>query len=141
VPELGAIHARVPAGEIRYQSAQSVHGPKQWADSPRPRKSTPSPFVLVPLPGRTRGHACVAVDTGSRRVLHGGDALSNHGMLDGHSRVSAALRTMETFVAYDLKTVRDNHARLADLYWCADPNLAMINAHDPTLYEKMRAEA
>jgi hypothetical protein len=48
---------------------------------------------------------------------------------------------MESLVAWDLKRVRDNHARLAELYRHADPDLAIFSAHDPILYERVRAEA
>ncbi|MER6617520.1 hypothetical protein [Streptomyces xantholiticus] len=44
---------------------------------------------------------------------------------------------METLVAFDLKKVRGNHARIAELYRRADPDLAIICANDPALYEKM----
>ncbi|XES00238.1 hypothetical protein HEP87_58905 [Streptomyces sp. S1D4-11] len=48
---------------------------------------------------------------------------------------------METVVGFDLKKVRDNHARLAELYRQADPDLTIISAHDPFLYEKARTSA
>jgi hypothetical protein len=44
---------------------------------------------------------------------------------------------METLVAFDLNKVRDNNARIAELYRRAEPDLAIICAHDPALYEKM----
>ena len=46
---------------------------------------------------------------------------------------------METLIAFDRKMVRDNHARLAELYRRADPDLFIICAHDATLYERARA--
>ncbi|WP_222110042.1 hypothetical protein [Streptomyces cupreus] len=48
---------------------------------------------------------------------------------------------MEALVAFDLKRVSDNHARLAELYRRADPDLAISCAHDSALYEKMCAQA
>lgn len=39
----------------------------------------------------------------------------------------------ELMVAFDLKAVRDNHARLAELYARRDPNLLIVSAHDPKL--------
>jgi hypothetical protein len=44
-------------------------------------------------------------------------------------------------VAFDRKTVRDNHARLAELYRRAEPDLLMVSAHDPTLYARARESA
>ena len=87
-------------------------------------------IVLISLPGHTRGHACVAVDAGHRWVLHGGDSFFHHGTLDGHSHVPRALAAMETLIAFDRKMVRDNHARLAELYRRADPDLFIVCSHD-----------
>lgn len=97
------------------------------SDSPTPR------IILVSLPGHTCGHACVAVDAG--------DAFCHHGTLDGRTPVSAALRTMETLVAFDLSRGRCNHARLAELHRREDPGLAVFSAHGPTLYDRVRADA
>jgi hypothetical protein len=48
---------------------------------------------------------------------------------------------MESVVAWDLKKVRQNHARLAELYQRQDPDLFIVNAHDPTLYQRARDTA
>src|SRR5262249_11030241 len=102
-------------------------------------KSAPG-IVLISLPGHTRGHAAVAVDTGDRWLLHAGDAFYHRGTLDGHSRMPAILRAGEALVAHDLKKVRDNHARLAELHRRADPALSIICSHDPALYESTRTD-
>jgi len=44
-------------------------------------------------------------------------------------------------VAFDRKTVLANHARLAELYQRRDPDLLIVCAHDPTLYERAKATA
>jgi hypothetical protein len=36
-------------------------------------------------------------------------------------------------IAFDRKRVRDNHARLAELYARKEPDLFIVSAHDPTL--------
>jgi hypothetical protein len=41
----------------------------------------------------------------------------------------------EPLIAFDRNLVRDNHARLAELYRRADPDLLIMSAHDPTLCE------
>jgi len=90
-------------------------------------------IVLVSLPGHTRGHACVAVDAAHRWVLHCGDAFYYRGTLDGHSTVPRALKLSESMSAFDLKRVRDNHARLAELYARRELDLFIVSAHDPIL--------
>ncbi|MFJ6897461.1 MBL fold metallo-hydrolase [Streptomyces hokutonensis] len=148
----GAVHAPSLRERIRYSSAQWAHGPQLVEHQPdgemwrgfaaaRELDMIAPGIVLIALPGHTRGHAAVAVDAGSRWILHAGDAFYHYGTLDGRSPVPGSLRGMEAVIAYDGKKVRDNHARLAELYRQADPNLTIVNAHDPVLYEKARASA
>ncbi|MFJ1706339.1 hypothetical protein [Kitasatospora sp. NPDC088346] len=79
-----------------------------------------------------------AVDAGDRRIPHAGDAFHHAGTLDGRSVGPVFLAGMEVLVAYDRRKVRDNHARLAELHRRADPDLLIVNAHDPDLYERAR---
>ncbi|MFE3601455.1 MBL fold metallo-hydrolase [Streptomyces sp. NPDC059142] len=148
---LGSMGAPSRRERMRYRPAQWAHGPRIVEHGPggeswrgfaaaRELDAVAPGIVLVPLPGHTRGHACVAVDTGTRWLLHAGDAFYHRGTLDGRTRVPAALRTMETVIAWDRKRVGENHARLAELYRAGDPGLAVFSAHDPVLYEKVRAE-
>ncbi|GAC56276.1 hypothetical protein GOHSU_04_01450 [Gordonia hirsuta DSM 44140 = NBRC 16056] len=89
-------------------------------------------IVLLALPGHSRGHAAVAVDAGTHWVLHVGDSFYHHGQLDG-GKAPLALTAMERVIAYDWPKVRENHARLAELWRAADPDLLLVNAHDPQL--------
>ena len=147
----GAIRSPSPRERMRYRPAQWAHHPKIVEHTPagdpwrgfaaaEQLDTIAAGIVLISLPGHTRGHAAVAVDTVNRWLLHAGDAFYHHGTLDGHSRVPAVLRAGETLVAFDLKKVRDNHARLAELYRRADSALAIICSHDPALYESMRSD-
>jgi len=148
---LGAIWAPSRREKIRYRSGQWAHKPNIVEHDPRGEKwrgfaaakelTEISPgIVLVSLPGHSRGHACVAVDAGHRWVLHAGDAFYHYGTLEGSS-VPRGLTAMETMVAYDRKRVLDNHARLTELYRRQDPDLLIVCAHDPTLFERARATA
>jgi hypothetical protein len=74
-------------------------------------------------------------------ILHCGAAFYHYGTLDGLSRVPRALMAMESVVAWDLKKVRDNHSRPAELYQRQDPDLFIVNAQDPTLYQRARDTA
>ncbi|MEV5900616.1 MBL fold metallo-hydrolase [Streptomyces sp. NPDC052127] len=148
----GAVHAPSRRERIRFQRSQWAHGPNLVEHHPdgdvwrgfaaaRELDMIAPGIVLIALPGHTRGHAAVAVDAGTRWLLHAGDAFYHHGTLDGRSPIPASLRRMEAFIAYDGKKVRDNHARLAELYRRGAPDLTIVNAHDPVLYEKARAGA
>ncbi|MBZ3904793.1 MBL fold metallo-hydrolase [Streptomyces griseiscabiei] len=149
---LGSMTAPSRQERFRYRPAQWAHGPKIVEHTPdgeawhgfaaaRELDAVAPGIVLVSLPGHTRGHACVAVDTGNRWVLHAGDAFYHRGTLDGLAPVPRALRAMENLMAYDLRKVRDNHARLAELYRRDDAGLFVVSAHDPVLYERARATA
>ncbi|MET7679646.1 MBL fold metallo-hydrolase [Streptomyces sp. NPDC005423] len=147
---LGAVTSPSRRERTRFRPAQWAHGPKlvehsatgeRWRDFAAAKELTDiSPgIVLVPLPGHTRGHTCVAVDTGPRWILHTGDAFYHHGTLDGRSPVPRSLTTMENLVAHDRAQVHANHARLAELHHRADADLLIVNAHDPALLERARA--
>ncbi|SMF73444.1 MBL fold metallo-hydrolase [Streptomyces sp. Amel2xC10] len=147
----GAVHAPSWRERLRFRSVQWDHGPTIVEHTPdgeawrgfaaaRQLDAVAPGIVLVSLPGHTRGHACVAVDAGSRWILHAGDAFYHRGTLDGHTRVPSALSVAERAVAYDRGQVRANHERLAELYRRAEPDLALVCAHDPVLYEGVKAE-
>ncbi|MDX2939768.1 MBL fold metallo-hydrolase [Streptomyces ipomoeae] len=149
---LGAMHAPSRQERNRFHPALWAHGPKFVEHNPDGEKwrgfaaakeldAIAPGIVLISLPGHTRGHAAVAVDAGDRWILHAGDAFYHRGTLDGQTRIPAPVRLMENFVAYDLKKLRDNQARLAALHRKSEPDLVIVNAHDAVLYERMLAGA
>jgi len=149
---LGAIRSPSWREKLRYRPAQWAHKPNIVEHRPHGEKwrgfaaakelDEISPGIaLISLPGHTRGHACVAVDAGHRWVLHCGDAFYHHGTIDGQAPVPRALTAMETLIAFDQKKVKDNHARLAELYARQEPDLFIACAHDPTLYARAKATA
>ncbi len=144
----GAVHAPSWRERIRYRSIQWEHGPRlvehgpggeNWRGFASATELLDS-VVLVPLPGHTRGHACVAVDAGHRWILHAGDSFYHHGTLDGRP-IPRVLSASERMLAFDRKLVRVNHTRLAELAAAGGPELMVISAHDPQLYERARATA
>ncbi|MEU7141515.1 MBL fold metallo-hydrolase [Nocardia sp. NPDC046473] len=92
--------------------------------------------VMISLPGHSRGHAAVAVDTGKRWILHAGDAFYHRGQIDGTDRTPRALTMMERVVAHSMADVRANHERLAELWATPTPDLLLVNAHDPALLRR-----
>jgi glyoxylase-like metal-dependent hydrolase (beta-lactamase superfamily II) len=149
---LGAMRPPTRAEKARFRPAQWAHGPSIVEHDPngetwrgfaaaKELDIIAPGIVLISMPGHTRGHACIAVDAGHRWVLHGGDAFYYRGTLDGHSRVPISLKLFERIVAFDSKRVRDNHARLAELYARKEPDLFIVSAHDPTLLADAVASA
>ncbi|MGW7350104.1 MBL fold metallo-hydrolase [Streptomyces sp. NPDC054784] len=146
----GAVHSPSRRERVRYRAPQWAHGPRlvehhpdgeAWRGFPAVKQldaEIAPGIALVFLPGHTRGHTAVAVDAGSHWVLHAGDAFYHQGQLDGLTHVPAAVRAMETAVAYDRAKVRANHRRLTRLHHEADPALTLVSAHDPTLLDRAR---
>ncbi|GAA14885.1 MBL fold metallo-hydrolase [Gordonia alkanivorans] len=89
--------------------------------------------LLVALPGHSRGHAAVAVQAGDRWVIHVGDSFYHHGQIDGTGHAPLALTAMERVIARDWRKVVSNHRRLSELWAAGDPQLTIVNAHDPHL--------
>lgn len=93
-------------------------------------------ITLIPMPGHTRGHAAVAVETEDRgMIVHAGDAI-----FDGtsanipHARESRLLRVFEQAMAMDRKKIAENHQTLARLQ---AEGMTVIPAHDRGVYEAM----
>jgi glyoxylase-like metal-dependent hydrolase (beta-lactamase superfamily II) len=147
-----ALHPKTLLEKQRYLTSQRAHGPLLVEHTPAASESwrgfagaqelaeIASGIVLINLPGHTRGHAAVAVDAGERWILHVGDAFYLHGQIDGTGRAARAITAMERAVAHDLRTVRANHARLTELWAAAEPDLLLVNAHDPALLARARGE-
>lgn len=145
-------HPKTRIEKDRYRAAQREHGPKlvehspdgeAWREFASAKELTEigPDVVLVNLPGHTRGHAAVAVHDGSRWVLHVGDSFYHYGQLDGRSKVPWSLSAMERVVAVDWKRVQNNHQRLAELWQAGDPEVLLVNAHDPALLARARETA
>lgn len=149
---LGAVHAPTRQEKIRYRRRQWEHGLKlvehnpggeSWRGFPaaQPLDAIGPGFVLIPMPGHSRGHAAVAVDAGHRWILHCGDAFYYSGTIDGHPRIPALLRAQETLTAFDRKQLRANQERIAEVYRRQEPDLLIVSAHDPTLLARARDTA
>jgi len=133
----------------RYRPAQWEHAPKvvthgaggeAWRGFTAAKRlaEIDDGVVLIPLPGHTRGHAAVAVDTGGRWIFHAGDAFYDRSVLQRTGRQPLVLTVQEWFVAHDWPRLRANQERLAELHR-TDPDVLVISAHDPALFEHARA--
>ncbi|MET0699816.1 MAG: MBL fold metallo-hydrolase [Mycobacterium sp.] len=148
----GAMHSPSWREKMRYRAAQWAHGPlltehaavgEPWRGFAAAEEldEIAAGIVLIPLPGHTRGHTCVAVDAGHRWVLHAGDAFYDAAVLDGHSREAPILAAQANLTAFNRAQMKDNHTRLAELCGRGEPDLLIVNSHDPKLLTEARAEA
>ncbi|WP_017935590.1 MBL fold metallo-hydrolase [Nocardioides sp. Iso805N] len=143
-----ALQPKTRLEKTRYGDAQLAHGPHLVEHSPlageawrgfsaaRELTEISSGIVLIGLPGHTRGHAAVAVDAGEHWVLHAGDAFYDARQLSRAGRTPLSLQLSERSFAHDWQLVRRNHQRLAELWAAAEPDLLLVNAHDPALLRR-----
>ncbi len=134
----------------RYRRVHFAHSPDwaPYAQTGEPWKGfaavrelpgLPPEILAIPLAGHTRGHACVAVDTGSRWLLHAGDAYFSRRTLDG-TGTPFGLGLFEQTVAIDAARVRENHARLGELARAHTADLSVFSAHDCDEFDALRAD-
>lgn len=117
----------------------SVSEPWQGFAAAKELTDVATGLVMISLPGHSRGHAAVAVDTGPRWILHVGDSFYHHGQLDGSNSAPKTLTVFERLIAHDWKRVQENHRRLRELWLANDPNVLLVNAHDPLLLDRARS--
>jgi glyoxylase-like metal-dependent hydrolase (beta-lactamase superfamily II) len=135
----------------RYRSVQFAHGPawethetlgEPWRGLPAARqlKGLPPEILALPMPGHSRGHTAIAVDTGHGWLVHAGDAYFHRSALapGDISDMPWALRGVERLIASDYTRVRANHAILAELAKHYD--VTVFSSHDPVEYERLRAD-
>jgi glyoxylase-like metal-dependent hydrolase (beta-lactamase superfamily II) len=135
---------------IRYRLPQLAHGPawetygalgEPWKGVPAARQleGLPPEILALPMPGHSRGHAAIAVDTGRGWLVHAGDAYFHRSVLERGDAAAMpwGLRAIERFIAADYGRVRANHAMLAQL--AGRDDVTVFSAHDPVEYERLRA--
>jgi glyoxylase-like metal-dependent hydrolase (beta-lactamase superfamily II) len=135
----------------RYRWPQLAHGPawetydtggETWKGVPAVRQlaGLPPEILALPMPGHSRGHAAVAVDTGRGWLVHAGDAYFHRGVIERGGDTSSTpwpLRWIERLIAADYQGVRKNHAALAALAQRDD--VTVFSAHDPVEFARLRA--
>lgn len=128
--------------KTRYRDAQWAHGP-DWAlhqadgepwqgfAAVRDLPGLPPEILMIPLAGHTRGHAGIAVQSGSGWLLHAGDAYFDHGQMATHPGCPVALRAFQHLVCEDRPRCRDNIERLRGLAQDEQAGVRVFCAHDP----------
>jgi glyoxylase-like metal-dependent hydrolase (beta-lactamase superfamily II) len=151
------VHAREKAAVLaratfmekqRYRATQLAHGPawatydalgEPWKGVPAVRQldGLPPEILALPLPGHSRGHAAIAVDTGRDWLVHAGDAYFHRSVTarGDASGTPWALRCIERFIAIDYPRVRANHAMLAEL--AKRDDVTVFSAHDPVEFDRL----
>jgi glyoxylase-like metal-dependent hydrolase (beta-lactamase superfamily II) len=134
----------------RYSQKQWSHGPniqthagpgELWKYDLHGMEVLPG-ITYVPMPGHTKGHAAVAVETDDRGLLiHAGDAVFDASSYTPTSPSGATLkkigvlRTFEKAMAVDRKKLAGNHATLRRLN--EEANVTVFNAHDKRILDDL----
>ena len=97
-------------------------------------------ILLIPLPGHTRGHCGVAVETQEGWLLHCGDAYFHRSEVapDG-GRTPAGIKWFESLVEMDRKARIENQRRLRELAKTFGRDVKLICSHDPAEFAASRS--
>lgn len=95
--------------------------------------------LMIPLPGHSRGHTAVALNTADGWLLHCGDAYFHRGEVSTPPSCPPALRVFQSLMATDNAARRANRERLRELAGAHAGEVTLFCAHDPHELERDRA--
>ena len=101
----------------------------------------PPGVSLVPLPGHTRGHCGVAVETGEGWLLHCGDAFYVGEELEGNSKVPAGVRAFRRLAHMDHRQALLQLFSLSRALEEGAGALKLICSHDSALEQELTSRA
>lgn len=149
-PEFRAATAARTWGERhRYRAAQWAHGPRWMVNeveggqpwfgfsTVRDLPGLSPDILLVPLPGHTRGHVGVAVDTGRGWLLHAGDAFYLGSEIDPAQPHTPPLWRLIEQGAVVGAAYRENRRRLVDLNRDHGNTITIFSSHDPEAFARL----
>lgn len=135
----------------RYRTAQFSHGVQWkvhegpgdlWRDDLTGIEVLPG-ITMVPMPGHTRGHTAVAVESDRGLLVHAGDAVFDASVYTATSpsgenlKPIKLLRTFEQVMAVDRRRIAGNHAALRKLN--DRPDVTVFPAHDARIFDALQS--
>jgi glyoxylase-like metal-dependent hydrolase (beta-lactamase superfamily II) len=100
--------------------------------SVRGLKGLPEQIRIVPLAGHTKGHAGIAVDTGTKWLLHCGDAYFYHAEMRTPPQCTPGLKQFQKLVETERTTRLANQERLRTLVRDHGDKVEVFSAHSAT---------
>jgi glyoxylase-like metal-dependent hydrolase (beta-lactamase superfamily II) len=97
-------------------------------------------IAMIPLPGHTRGHCGVAINTSDGWLLHCGDAFLFAGEIETPRRCPPGLRFVQTLDQRDGKARRRNQERLRELQRDHRDEVTLFCSHDPQMLEPVQRQ-
>lgn len=133
-------HGLIAKGRYRKQQWGEVNdwkyyspGGEPWFgfEAVRDLDGLPPEILLIPLAGHTRGHAGIAIDTGSGWLLHAGDAYFYRDEMDATKRrCTPGLRFYQWMMEVDRKARLHNQDRLHALSSDRSKDVSLFCSHD-----------
>lgn len=137
-----ALSPRTRSERERYRRCHFDHGPDWSSYNPSPENEwfgmecvrglmgLPDSIMLVFLPGHTRGHCGVAIETDEGWLLHCGDTYYVRGELDVQRKIPAGVRAFRRLAHEDFRRAMDSLERLRRLPE-DKAGIELIASHDP----------
>ena len=134
----------------RYRSVHWAHGPKwqlhdddgeMFEGLAAVRAIVEPDVLLIPMTGHSRGHACVAVNSGDGWLVHCGDAYFHHTEMENPKECPWGLSLFQRIVATDNDARVHNQQRLRALHSRGEGRVKVFSAHDPVELDRMLAPA
>ncbi|WP_426956183.1 MBL fold metallo-hydrolase [Muricoccus radiodurans] len=122
--------AQIPA-VMQEHDARDGTTPWMGLDAFGGRHGLPPGVLFVPLPGHTRGHCGVALDTGAGWVLHAGDAVFMHSELADEKDCPPLSSSYQGVMEVDRGARHASAGRLRALARERGAELAILCTHDP----------
>lgn len=144
-----ALHPRDARERERYRRCHFAHGPKwvayedtageKWfgMDCVRELCGLPSEILLLALPGHTRGHCGVAVDTGDGWLLHCGDAYYIQEELREEGRTPVGVWGFRFIAHYRHAQAMRQLENLRSLLGSHGGSMRVLSAHDQFSYRHL----
>jgi glyoxylase-like metal-dependent hydrolase (beta-lactamase superfamily II) len=139
-----ALNPRGFGEKDRYRACHFEHGPR-WAAHTASEASEswftleciagpgglPPEIIMVPLPGHTRGHCGVAIDTGDGWLFHCGDAFYNPSELGTGAPAPLDIRCFRRIAHEDFPAAMGQIERIRQAVDAAGGKVRTLAAHDP----------
>lgn len=149
-PELeAAMKPKSMKEKKRYRKVHWVHSPNWVAydenyvepwfgfNSIRNLKNLPPGIVLVRLPGHTRGHCGVAIQTQKGWLLHAGDTYYFHKQMQEKPKTTLGVSLFQRFAHLDYEKAMRTKDRVRELALQQKGKITVICSHDTVEFESL----
>lgn len=133
----------------RYRKLHWAHSPRWEAyeenyrepwfgfDSVRNLKGLPPEILLVRLPGHTRGHCGISIQTSNGWLLHAGDAYYFYKQMDENSKTTLMVNLFQRFAHIDYEKAMQTKDKVRELALQNRDKIVVMCSHDTVEFESL----